>query len=133
MSANLDLVRSIYADWERGDFGRADWADADMAFVFADGPEPTSGRGAPAMWTFWRDVLSAWQDHRAVAQEHRELDDGRILTLTLFSAKGRASGIDLTHVLAKGASLMELHNGRVTKVVLYFDRDLALASLGLEE
>jgi len=93
---NLDLVRAIYADWERGDFSRADWADRGMEFVFADGPEPASGRGPAAMWV-------------------------------------RSSGIELTQVLARGASLMEMREGKVTKLVLYWERDHALADLGLED
>jgi len=84
------------------------------------------------MWVAWRDVPSAWRDDRVVAEECRELDDGSILTLTAFSARGRSSGIELTQVLARGASLMEMREGKVTKLVLYWERDHALADLGLE-
>ena len=84
------------------------------------------------MLSRWRDFLSAWRDYRAVAEEYGELDDGSIVVLTAFHARGRASETEVRQVLARGASVMRIDDGKVTKVVLYYSRNRALADLGLE-
>jgi len=131
-AANLDLVRSIYADWERGDYSATGWADPEMEYAIADGPEPVSGRGVAGIAAAWREVLSAWHDYRAVAEEYRQLDEERVLGLTTFTARGRASNIEVGQVLSRGASLMQIEDDKVTRLVLYFNRENALAELGLE-
>jgi ketosteroid isomerase-like protein len=46
---------------------------------------------------------------------------------------GKASGLDLAELDTRGAVVYHVHDGRLTKIVGYYDRDRALADLGLEE
>jgi ketosteroid isomerase-like protein len=130
VSENVELVRSIYAAWERGDFSRADWAHPDIEYVIADGPAPGSWIGVAAMSAAHREWLNAWADFRSEVDEYRELNTGRTLALTRRSGRGRTSGVGVT---LTGAVLFEIHNDKVTRLVLYTDRDRAFADLGLEE
>ena len=133
MSANLDLVRSIYAAWERGDYSSAEWAHPEIEFVIANGPSPGSWTGLAEMAEGHRDFLRAWEDFRVEAEEYREFDDGRVLVLDHLSARGKTSGLDLGQTRTMGAWLFNIRDGRVTKMVRYLDRDHALADLGLKE
>jgi ketosteroid isomerase-like protein len=130
-SENLDLVRSIYADWERGDFSQAEWAHPDFEYVVVGGLEPRSATGLAGMAEAMRDFLSAWEDHRIEAAECRELDDERVLVFTRASGRGKASGLDLAQLRAEWIDVLRIHDGKVTKLVTYADRDRALADLGL--
>ena len=131
MSANLDLVRSIYADWERGDFSSAEWADPEIEYVFTDGPAPGTWTGLARMAEASRDWLSAWKNWHAGAEEYRELDDEHVLVLTRRGARGKTSGLEIGRIQSKGASVWHVRDGKVTRLVIYWDRDHALADLGL--
>jgi ketosteroid isomerase-like protein len=131
VSANLDLVRSIYAAWGGGDFSTADWADPDIEFAIVEGPAPGSWNGVAAMANAWRDFLGAWEDFRAEPEEYRELDDERVLVLTHQSGRGKASGLEIGPTQTKVASLFQIRGGKVVKLVRYWNRDRALADLGL--
>jgi hypothetical protein len=131
MSSNLDLVRSICADWQRGDFSRADWAHHEIEYVIADGPAPRAWNGPDGMREGWRDFLSAWEDWRGDVEVCRALDGERMLVLIGGTGRGKASGVDATQMQWKGANVFHLDGGKVTRLVVYFDRERALADLGL--
>ena len=133
MSENLDLVRSIYADWERGDFTSTSWADPAIEFELADGPEPGSVTGVAEMAKSWSHRLGVWDSFHTLPDEYRELDDGRVLALYRFSGRGKGSGLDLGPMGLEGACIFHVRDGNVTRLVVYVDRDRALADLGLEE
>ena len=120
---NVEIVRSIYAEWERGDFSSAEWAHPEIEFVVPDGPDPGTWRGLAEMTESWRSQVSAWDAFDAAADEFRELDDERVLVLSHFGGRGKASGLKVEQ---KGAELFHLRNGKVTRLVTYWDRDRAL-------
>jgi hypothetical protein len=108
VTSNLDLVRSLYADWERGDFSRIDWAHPEIEFVITDGAEAGSWSGLTAMAGAWREYLRTWEGFSARAEEYYALGEERVLVPDHFSGRGRASGVELGETSAKGATLFSL-------------------------
>jgi ketosteroid isomerase-like protein len=130
---NVEVVRSIFAAWERGDFSSPAWAHPEIGFVSADGPTPGSWTGVAAMAGAWRETLTAFEELRCVADEYRVLDDERVLVLMHFSGRGKTSGMELGDIQMKGANLFQVREGKVTRLVLHWDRERAFADLGLQE
>jgi ketosteroid isomerase-like protein len=129
VSANLDLVRAIYEKWSRGD-SNAGWADPEIEYLGGDGLESTASRGVTAMEQAWAQFREAWGEFRPELEEIRELDEQRVLALIRRSGRGVASGVTLQ---GKSAHLFVIRDGKVIRLIHYWDRDRALADLGLEE
>jgi ketosteroid isomerase-like protein len=123
-------VRSIYAEWERGEFRSAEWAHPDIEFVVPDGPEPGTWTGVAGMAKAIRDIFSALENFRVEATEFRELDDEQVLALVRFRASGKTSAVEVDQ---ESAELFHVREGRVTRLVAYWERERALADLGLAE
>jgi hypothetical protein len=134
MSANLDLVRSIFAAWERGDWSSVEWAHPEIEFDIADGPEPGVRIGVAAMAESWREWLSAWEGYRIEAEEFRELDEERVLVLNRYGGRGKTSGLEIGQAGGmKAATLFHVRRNIVTRLVGYNNREHALADLGLAD
>jgi ketosteroid isomerase-like protein len=130
MSENLDLVRSIYSEWERGEFNATPaWADPDIEFVVPDGPEPSTRTGtaaAPGVEAF----VELWEELRFDAEEYCEIDDDSVLVVCRMRGRGRGSGVEVDQ---RRASLFHIRDGKVIRLALYWERDRALAELDLKE
>jgi ketosteroid isomerase-like protein len=130
-ASNVELVCALYCNWERGDYGSSEWAHPEIEWAIADGPDPGSWRGVAAMAEGFRSSMGVWKDVRAEVEEYRELDSERVLALESRGARGKASGLELENMRSAGAVLFHLRDGKVARLVFYWDRERALADLGL--
>jgi ketosteroid isomerase-like protein len=130
MSENLELVRSIYADWERGDFSSTQWADPKFELVIAENLDGDVLTGLDSAARGWREWLSVWEGYRAHAHEYRALDNERVLVLGQMSGRGRISGASSE---TETVNVFHVRNGKIVRLALYRNRPRAFADLGLEE
>ena len=129
--ANLDLVRSILTQWERGDFTSTEWAHPEIEYVFGDGPVTRTWKGIAAMGKGFRDFVETLEGYRLIPDEFRELDDERVLVFAHGAGRAKTSGLELDQMRARAAELFHIRDGKVIRIVNYFDPENALADLGL--
>ena len=85
------------------------------------------------MASAWRSFLRAWEGYRVAADEFRAIDDERVLVLMTALGKGKLSGVDLANVTQRGANVFHVRDDKVTPLMVYFNRERALADLDLKQ
>jgi hypothetical protein len=89
--------------------------------------------GAGRIGEAWRDILGVWDDLCIEPEAYREIDGDRILVFITATGRGKTSGMAVEQMRAKGAHLLRLRDGKVVSLIFYWDRERALADLGLQE
>lgn len=124
--ANVEIVKGIYAAWERGDFSSVDWADPEIEYS-VPGPEGAE-RGIEAMSRSWREWLRVFKGFSVVPEEFHDAGD-QVVVIQKFAGEGRGSGISVEHL--PGAAVLTLRDGNVVRFRGYVDPDAALADAGV--
>jgi hypothetical protein len=95
------------------------------------GPRLAAGRGGPGWQTAFATSRAPGRSGAPQADEYLELDGERVLVLDHFRGRGKTSGLEVREMRTEGAVLFHVRGDKVTRVVVYWDRERALADLGL--
>jgi ketosteroid isomerase-like protein len=124
----VEVLRSVYERWGRGDFWTPEIFDRDVEVVWHPGVlDVGTYRGLAGVERSLREFFSVWDDMRMKAEEFIDLDS-RVLVLITASARGKGSSVETA---GKYAHLWTMHGGKATRIVGYLDWDTPRADLGL--
>jgi ketosteroid isomerase-like protein len=130
--AEVELVRNISDLWDRREYASAaEFVDPDVEFArigaeFAD--LAGEWRGAPQMWAAIVEYFRAWDDLRQRTERFIDLGD-RVLALATQIGRGRVSGLVVEREVA---FLFTVRDGKIVRLVGYWDRAEAMRAAGLE-
>ena len=131
MSDNLDLVRSIYAATERGDFSRnEEWAHPEIEIdmsrqVF----NPATYHGHAGLRRMLHRAQEVWDEFRIVPERFVDAGD-HVVVMDVVSGRGRTSGVE---VKTRSATLWTVREGKIIHMAVYYDPQEALKAAGLAE
>ncbi|HKH23312.1 MAG TPA: nuclear transport factor 2 family protein [Solirubrobacterales bacterium] len=131
--SHVDVVRRIYADWERGRMAAGvELFDSEIVFqsYMPDANEKLVAKGAHEIEAFMREFLRHWRDYRLVGEEFREIGEDAVLVVGRQAAVGRTSGVAVEHPMC---SVWTFSGGRVVGLVFDPDSRTALEAAGLPE
>jgi ketosteroid isomerase-like protein len=130
---NVEIVRRLYAHWERGDLRTEGFFHAEVEFS-------RNGGNLPGIEGEWRGLeefegamagyLDALGGLHIEAERIVDLGDDRVLVLSRQTAQGKTSGLPFAHEFG---DLFTLREGRILRFDSYWDRADALEAAGLGE
>ena len=129
---NVEIVRRIYAEWERGNFFEtSEFFHPDVHVVWIDPIIVPAGetRGLDELGATMRDFLDTWEDLTATPQKILDAED-EVVCLSVWRARGRASAVPVEY---HQANVWTCADGRVTRLVNYGDPAKGLEAAGLSE
>jgi ketosteroid isomerase-like protein len=128
---NVKFVVDSYARFNAGERVPELWYWHEDAEYHAAREDPDSAvhKGIDAVRHQFASWVSAYPDLTVEPLEARSTDDGVFLWVH-FKGHGAASGVPMEMELAH---VITIRDGRVSKVVEYFDRAEALEAAGLED
>jgi uncharacterized protein (TIGR02246 family) len=132
-TSNLDLVKSAFDAWNRGDIeGFADHAAEDVEWLEVSGrPDggPSVRLGRDRMRQSLESLFEAWESYSLQPVQIHDLGD-RVLAVVREVGRGRTSGVEIDSLWGY---LITIEAGEIRRIEAYRDADRALEIAGIGE
>ena len=127
MTASEQLIREGYAAWNRGDWARMEELLAPDFVVDATERvlNPATYHGIEGFRQLAAEMEEIWESWTVEAEEFIEREE-RVFAAHRVYARGKGSGVQVDRTYW---SVWTLSGSKATRLVLYADRDRALAAL----
>jgi ketosteroid isomerase-like protein len=129
---NVEVVRRAVSALARADWqGVFETWDPQIEWDF-EREAVISGfrRGRDEVRAALSSFMTEWEDFAVGIEDLVTADDERVMAVAHLTGRGRGSGVPLDFRLA---NIFTIRGGRIVKVKEYFDREQALAAVGLRE